>query len=193
MSLLDPQHLISAFGLLGLMAIVFAESGLLIGFFLPGDSLLFAAGLLAPAPLWVLCLAAAVAAVAGDQVGYAFGRRVGPAALRRRAGHYERARQFFDRYGASSIVLARFVPVVRTFTPILAGAVHMHYRTFLRNNVVGAVLWAGGVTALGHFLGRVPFVRGHIELILVAIVAVSVVPVGVRLVRGRAGSGKSSQ
>jgi membrane-associated protein len=198
MAFLAPEHLISTFGLLGILAIVFAESGLLIGFFLPGDSLLFTAGLLVAdgtylhLPLWLLCLLGALAAVAGDQAGYAFGRRFGPALFNRpdsrlfKQENLARARGFFDRYGARSIVLARFVPVVRTFTPIVAGAVRMNYRTFVGYNVAGAALWVGGVTTLGYFLGRVAFVRDHIELILIGIVVVSLVPIGVELLRARA-------
>jgi membrane-associated protein len=197
MRFLDPQHLISAFGVLGILAIVFAESGLLIGFFLPGDSLLFTAGLLVAGgnylhlPLWLLCLLGAAAAVAGDQVGYGFGRGFGPSLFRRpdsrlfKQENLSRARDFFDRYGARSIVLARFVPIVRTFTPIVAGAARMHYRTFVLYNVAGGALWVGGVTTLGYFLGQVPFVRDHIELILIGIVALSVVPIAVELLRGR--------
>jgi membrane-associated protein len=197
MSFLDPQHLISTFGLIGILVIVFAESGLLIGFFLPGDSLLFTAGLLVAGgtllhlPLWLLCLLAAVAAIAGDQVGYAFGRRFGPSLFRRpdsrlfKQQNLTRAQEFFAKYGARSIVLARFVPIVRTFTPIVAGSVHMHYRTFVGYNVLGGVLWTGGVTTLGYFLGQVAFVRDHIELILIGIVVLSVVPIGVELLRAR--------
>jgi membrane-associated protein len=196
-SFLDPQHLISTFGLIGILAIVFAESGLLIGFFLPGDSLLFTTGLLVAdgtylhQPLWLICLLVSVAAVLGDQFGYLFGRRFGPALFRRpdsklfKQENLTRARAFFDRYGARSIVLARFVPIVRTFTPIVAGASHMHYRTFLIYNVLGGTLWACGVTTLGYFLGQVAFVRSNIELILIGIVVVSVVPVAVELLRAR--------
>src|SRR4051812_173198 len=194
---LDPQWLITTFGLLGILAIVFAESGLLIGFFLPGDSLLFTTGLLVAGghylhtPLWLVCLLVSVAAVAGDQVGYLFGRRVGPALFRRpdsrlfKQENLARARDFFARYGARSIVLARFVPVVRTFTPIVAGAGGMHYRTFLIYNMIGGTLWGCGVTILGYFLGQVGFVRSNIELILIAIVVLSVIPIGVELLRGR--------
>ncbi|XVV15339.1 VTT domain-containing protein [Actinoplanes sp. CA-131856] len=194
---LDPEHLISTFGLLGILALVFAESGLLIGFFLPGDSLLFTAGLLVAGgtylkqPLWLLCLLVSVAAVAGDQFGYVFGRRFGPSLFRRpdsrlfKRENLTRAGAFFGKYGARSIVLARFVPIVRTFTPIVAGAGHMRYRTFLLFNVIGGTLWGCGVTVLGYFLGQVAFVKSNIELILVAIVAVSVIPVGAGLLRGR--------
>ncbi|XVU28152.1 DedA family protein [Actinoplanes sp. CA-054009] len=194
---LGPEQLISTFGLLGILAVVFAESGLLIGFFLPGDSLLFTAGLLVAdgtylkQPLWLLCLLVSVAAVAGDQFGYVFGRRFGPSLFRRadsrlfKRENLTRAGAFFAKYGARSIVLARFVPIVRTFTPIVAGAGRMHYRTFLLFNVIGGTLWGCGVTILGYFLGQVAFVKSNIELILIAIVAVSVIPVGVELLRGR--------
>lgn len=196
-SFLDPQWLISTFGLIGILAIVFAESGLLVGFFLPGDSLLFTTGLLVAdgtylhQPLWLMCLLVSVAAVLGDQFGYLFGRRFGPALFRRpdsrlfRQENLTRAKGFFDRYGARSIVLARFVPIVRTFTPIVAGASRMHYRTFLSYNVAGGALWACGVTTLGYFLGRVAFVRANIEIILIGIVVVSLLPVAVELMRAR--------
>ncbi|WP_433289285.1 DedA family protein [Micromonospora sp. CA-244673] len=196
-SFLDPEWLISTFGLIGILAIVFAESGLLIGFFLPGDSLLFTAGLLVAdgtylhQPLWLMCLLVSIAAVAGDQFGYLFGRRLGPTLFRRpdsrlfKQENLTRAQDFFGKYGARSIVLARFVPIVRTFTPIVAGASHMHYRTFLVYNVLGGTLWGCGVTILGYFLGQVAFVKNNIEFILIGIVVVSVIPIGVELLRGR--------
>jgi membrane-associated protein len=192
MSFLDPQWLISTFGLIGILAVVFAESGLLIGFFLPGDSLLFTTGLLVAdgkylsQPLWLMCLLVSAAAVAGDQFGYLFGRRFGPGLFRRpdsrlfKQENLTRAREFFAKYGARSIVLARFVPVVRTFTPIVAGASHMHYRTFLLYNLIGGTLWGCGVTFLGYFLGQVAF-----ELILIGIVVLSVIPIGIELLRSR--------
>ncbi|GAA3302673.1 VTT domain-containing protein [Dactylosporangium vinaceum] len=198
MQFLDPEWLISTFGMIGILAIVFAESGLLIGFFLPGDSLLFTTGLLVAGgrylhlPLWLVILLIVVAAVAGDQVGYAFGRRVGPTLFRRpnsrlfRQENLARATEFFARYGPRSIVLARFVPIVRTFTPIVAGASRMHYRTFSLYNVIGGSLWGTGVTVLGYFLGQVTFVKSNIELILIGIVVLSVVPIAVELLRGRA-------
>ncbi|SCE79141.1 DedA family protein [Micromonospora chokoriensis] len=194
---LDPEVLISSFGLLGILVIVFAESGLLIGFFLPGDSLLFTAGLLTADgkyityPLWLVCLLITLAAIAGDQVGYAFGRKVGPALFRRpnsrlfKQENVIKAHEFFEKYGARSIVLARFVPIVRTFTPIVAGVSRMNYRTFVTYNIIGGVLWGTGVTVLGYFLGQLPFVKANIELILIAIVAISVVPIAVELLRAR--------
>ncbi|MEV4623146.1 VTT domain-containing protein [Asanoa sp. NPDC049573] len=183
--------------MLGILVAVFAESGLLIGFFLPGDSLLFTVGLLIAdgrylhLPLWLACVLIAAAAVAGDQVGYLFGRRVGPRLFSRpdsklfKQQNLERAAEFFQRHGARSIVLARFVPVVRTFTPIVAGASRMPYRTFVLFNVLGGVLWGCGVTILGYFLGQIAFVHSHIELILIGVVALSLVPIGVEVLRAR--------
>jgi membrane-associated protein len=194
---LDPQWLISTFGLIGILVLVFAESGLLIGFFLPGDSLLFTSGLLIAngqylhQPLWLMCLLISVAAALGDQFGYLFGRRFGPALFRRpnsrlfKQENLQRAAAFFDKYGARSIVLARFVPIVRTFTPIVAGASGMHYRRFVVYNVIGGVLWSCGVTILGYFLGQVAFVKSNIELILVGIVVISVIPIAIEFLRGR--------
>jgi membrane-associated protein len=194
---LDPQWLISTFGLAGILVLVFAESGLLIGFFLPGDSLLFTTGLLIAGgrylhqPLWLMCLLISIAAVLGDQLGYLFGRRFGPALFRRpnsrlfRQENLQRAAAFFDKYGTRSIVLARFVPIVRTFTPIVAGASGMHYRRFVVYNVIGGVLWSCGVTVLGYFLGQIAFVKNNIEFILIGIVAVSVIPIAIELLRSR--------
>ncbi|BFU47794.1 DedA family protein [Krasilnikovia sp. MM14-A1004] len=194
---LDPQHLITTFGVLGILITVFAESGLLIGFFLPGDSLLFTTGLLIAAdtylhlPLWLACLLISIAAIVGDQVGYLIGRRFGGTLFRRPKSrlftpqHLARSREFFRHHGARSIVLARFVPIVRTFTPIVAGASDMPYRSFVLYNVVGGVAWSCGVTLLGALLGRVAFVRSHIELILAGIVAVSLAPIAVEALRAR--------
>ena len=196
-SFLDPQSLITTVGLIGILAVVFAESGLLIGFFLPGDSLLFTTGLLVAGgvllhqPLWLVCLLVSVAAIAGDQFGYLFGRRLGTKLFQRpnsrvfKQENLTRAGDFFARYGPRSIVLARFVPIVRTFTPIVAGAGRMDYRSFLVFNIIGGALWSCGVTTLGYFLGQVTFVRSNIELILVGIVAVSLIPVAIELFRAR--------
>lgn len=200
--LLDPNQLASSLGMLGVLAAVFAESGLLVGFFLPGDSLLFTTGLLISqavltTPLWLAVVLIVAAAVAGDQVGFAIGRRAGPAVLRRPRGrflrpeHVARATAFFDRHGPRTVVLARFVPVARTLTPTLAGASGMRYRTFATYNLVGALLWGAGVTLLGHALGQVPVVRAHIELILLTVVAVSVVPAAVSVLRARRSAARS--
>jgi membrane-associated protein len=202
MNFLDPERLIEIAGALGLFAIVFAESGLFFGFFLPGDSLLFTAGLLSSQdrlgmpPLPVLLVGCFIAAVAGDQVGYAFGRRVGPALFRRpdsrlfRAEHAERAREFFSEHGSKTIVLARFVPVVRTFAPIVAGVGRMHYRTFVGFNVLGGLLWAVGVTSLGYILGEsVPDIDRYLLPIVGLIIVVSFLPVAFEIRRSRQRSG----
>lgn len=202
-SWLDPDQLIGTFGLLGVLVVVFAESGLLIGFFLPGDSLLFTAGLLVTAgsldqPLWLVCTLVAVAAIVGDQVGYLFGRKVGPSLFRRpdskifKQENVEKAHEFFEKYGPKSLVLARFVPVIRTFTPIIAGVSRMNYRSFITFNIIGGTLWGAGVTLLGAALGKIDFVNAHIELILVAIVLVSVVPIAIEYLRARSKSKKAA-
>jgi membrane-associated protein len=190
---LDPENLIETVGLIGIFAIVFAESGLLIGFFLPGDSLLFTAGFLASAPSSVdealhlplgwLLIGCVVAAIAGDQVGYLFGRRVGPALFNRpdsrlfKQENVEKAHEFFEKYGAKTIVLARFVPIVRTFAPVVAGVSRMNYRTFVTFNVVGGFLWAIGVTLLGYFLGQVDVIEENLELAILTVVAISLLPI----------------
>jgi membrane-associated protein len=198
-SWLDPDHLIQTFGLIGVLVIVFAESGLLIGFFLPGDSLLFTAGLLVattsvlPA-LHVVVPLIVLAAVAGDQVGYLIGAKAGPRVFHRpdsrffKQEYVDKAYSYFERYGGRTIVLARFVPSVRTFAPVVAGVSGMRYRTFVTYNVVGGVLWGVGVTTLGYYLGQVDFVAEHIELILIGIVGLSVVPIAVELLRARSRS-----
>ena len=195
-------------------AIIFAESGLFFGFFLPGDSLLFLSGFLtssgaadyvmpgqpgaALAPvvdgmphLLVLLPMFFVAAVLGDQVGYQFGKRVGPALFTRedsrlfKQSHVAKAHAFLEKYGPKTVLIARFVPIVRTFAPIVAGVGGMRYRTFLIYNVVGGFLWAVGLTTLGHFLGNVSFVRDHIEIAILVIVFLSVLPVLIELYRVR--------
>ncbi|MFJ6696309.1 DedA family protein [Streptomyces sp. NPDC091272] len=199
---LDPDYLLNTFGLWGLLAIVFAESGLLIGFFLPGDSLLFTAGLLVTTnkldtPLWLLCLLIVLAAVIGDQVGYLFGRKVGPALFRRpdskifKQENVQKAHEFFEKHGPKALILARFVPIVRTFTPIIVGVSKMNYRTFITYNVIGGLLWGAGVTLLGAALGNVEFVHKNIELILVGIVLISVVPIVIEVLRARSQSKKA--
>lgn len=185
---LDPEKLINRWGLLGIALIVFAESGLLIGFFLPGDSLLFTAGLLSargtlPNIVWV-ALVCFVAAFVGDQVGYQIGSRVGPALFDKPKSrlfnpqHVVKAQAYFDRHGPKTILLARFVPIVRTFAPIVAGVAHMKYRTFVLYNVVGAVVWGIGVTGLGWALGkRFPSLVNRLDLLAPLIIAVSLLPV----------------
>lgn len=201
---IQPNYLLDHFGLIGLLLVVFAECALLVGFFLPGDSLLFTAGLVATgdavlagspvasiAPLWVLLVTVPLAAIAGDQVGYLIGRKAGPAVFDRddsrlfKRRYATEAHEFFEKHGGKAIVLARFVPVVRTFTPVVAGVATMSYGTFLRFNVLGGILWGVGVTTLGYFLGQIDFVAKNIEYILVLIVIVSVLPIVAQVLRSR--------
>ncbi len=201
---LDPEKLLRSGGYLLLFGIIFAESGLLIGFFLPGDSLLFIAGMAAAGTLqqaagtdaihfniWIVVTGVFIAAVAGDQVGYAFGNKAGPALFKRpdsrffKQEHVESAEEFFEHHGPKAIVLARFVPIVRTFTPIVAGAGNMQYRTFVRFNILGGFLWGVGVTMIGYFMGNISFVRENLEVALVLIVAVSVIPMAIEIIKSR--------
>jgi membrane-associated protein len=198
-SWLDPQTLLHDLGdwaLWGTLLIVFAECGLLIGFFLPGDSLLFTVGMLIAQdfiqqPLWLACALLTVVAFAGNAVGYEIGRASGPAIFRRpdsrifKQKYVDKTVEFFDKHGAGAIVLARFVPIVRTFITVTAGVGRMDRRRYLTFSAIGAVLWATGVTVLGHALGRVGFVRDHIEVLLLAVVAVSVIPIGIEMLRHR--------
>jgi membrane-associated protein len=195
-SWLDPDYLLDSFGIWGLLVIVFAESGLLIGFFLPGDSLLFTAGMLIATdvldfPLWAAIVLICVSAILGDQAGYMFGKKVGPSLFKRpdsrlfKQENVTKAHEFFEKHGPKSLVLARFVPIVRTFTPIIAGVSRMRYRSFLIFNVVGGVAWGAGVTLLGALLGQIAAVRENIEAMLVGIVLLSVTPIAVEYLRAR--------
>jgi membrane-associated protein len=199
---LSPERLLEALGsfaTIGLIAIIFAESGLLIGFFLPGDSLLFIAGLIAAGgsdlqislSLPVILVGCALAAIIGDQVGYAFGKKVGPALFKRpdsrifKQQYVAQADAFFDRHGAKAIVLARFVPIVRTFTPILAGVGKMEYRRFVTYNIAGGLLWTQGIILLGYWFGNVAFIKDNLEIVLIAIVVLSIIPAVLEFVRHR--------
>src|SRR5438876_8008245 len=189
---LKPEKLLDRGGLALLSLIVFAESGLLVGFFLPGDSLLFVAGFLSsdaghhklPAlPFVVVCVVAA--AIVGDQVGYLFGRKVGPALFTRpdsrlfKQQNVMKAQAFIDKYGAKTIVLARFVPIVRTFAPIVAGVGHMRYHRFLFFNVVGGIAWVLAMVLTGYFLGRsIPNVDQHVHQIIFIVIFLSFIPIG---------------
>ena len=182
---LSTTHLLETFGLVGLFVIVFVESGLLVGFFLPGDSLLFTAGLLAATgtlSLSTVIPVCVVAAVAGDQVGYLVGRRAGPVILRKerrflRRDHIAKAELFFASRGGRAVLLARFVPIVRTITPVAAGVSNMPYATFVTWNVVGGVLWGAGVPVAGYVLGEtVPGIDKYLLPIIGVIVLVSVIP-----------------
>jgi membrane-associated protein len=166
--------------------IVFAESGILIGFFLPGDSLLLALGVLASKDILslpLLLIIGSIAAITGDQVGYAFGRRVGPALFDQEDSRFfkkknlKKAHDFYEKYGTKTIVIARFVPFARTFAPILAGIAKMHYPTFLRYNIIGGIGWVFSVTLLGYFLGElIPDIEQYIFYIIGFIILLSVFP-----------------
>jgi membrane-associated protein len=203
---LQPDTIISWLGpwaLVGLAAIVFAECGLLLGFFLPGDSLLFTAGLFVAngaigAPLWAVCLLLVVAAFVGNVCGYYIGRAAGPAIFDKprsrlfNPAHVLKTQEFFDKYGNRAIVLGRFVPIVRTFITVMAGIGRMGPRRYLTYSLIGGVLWAAGVTLLGYWLGQFAFVRANIELILILIVAISVLPIVIELVRARRTGGATT-
>jgi membrane-associated protein len=207
----DPQKFVQTLGFWFLLLVIFAESGILIGFFLPGDSLLFAAGLvtagiglengdtwtLANGNIAVLAISCAIAAILGDQFGYAFGNKVGPSLFKRpesklfKPAYVDQAEAFFEKHGSKSIVLARFVPIVRTFAPIVAGVSKMHYRTFVKFNIVGGVLWAGGLTVAGYLLGKqFPAIGKNIEYAIVLIVLISLIPVAIEFIRHRRGRNK---
>ncbi len=168
------------------MAVIFAETGLLVGFFLPGDSLLFTVGVMAAAgaihlPFALIAGGLFLAAVLGDQVGYLVGRRIGPRVFARTnsrffaASHALRAQAFFAKHGPKAVILARFVPVVRTFTPVVAGVATMSRRRFTAYNAVGGLVWTVGFLAVGYFLGGVPIIAAHIELFAIAMVALSLI------------------
>ncbi|MEU2978555.1 DedA family protein [Streptomyces hirsutus] len=193
---LSPDYLIETFSLPGILLIVFAESGFFA--FLPGDSLLFTAGLFVAEgsyisqPLWLVCTLIVIAAVLGDQVGYMIGKFFGPRLFSRpnsklfKQENLEKAHEFMEKYGPKAIVLARFVPIVRTFAPITAGAGRMKYRTFLTYNLIGGVAWGSGVTLAGYWLGQIGFIKDNVETILILIVFLSVVPIIVEFLRERA-------
>ncbi len=192
---IDLIALIKTFGYLGIFAIVFAESGLFFGFFFPGDSLLFTAGLLASQGLLnilVLVPLMMAGAILGDSVGYWFGAKVGPKIFTREDSfffhkrHVERTHNFYLKYGARAIVLARFIPIVRTLTPILAGVGTMPYGTFLKFNIMGGVLWGAGVTFLGYFLGTtIPGIERYLLPIVVGIIVVSFLPIALEFLKIR--------
>jgi membrane-associated protein len=201
LALLNPEDLLASGGILLLGAIVFAESGLLIGFFLPGDSLLFIAGFFSSSAaaevsdvklsLPLVILVSTAMAIIGDQVGYIIGNKAGPAMFNRPKSrlfdpaHVIKAQSFFDKYGARTIILARFIPIVRTFAPVVAGVGNMHYRTFVRYNIIGGILWGTGLPLLGYFLGQFEIVKNNIEIAVLAVVFISVLPVVIELINHR--------
>lgn len=183
----DLTDLIKLVGYPGLFTAVFLESGVFFGFFLPGASMLFTAGLLASQGffnVWVLIPLLTVAAILGDNTGYWFGNKVGTKLFLRpnsrffRHDHLVRAKDFYEKHGAIAIMLARFVPIVRTFTPIVAGIVSMRYRTFVFYNIAGALAWAAGVTFLGYYLGeRFPIIEKYLTFVIIGIITVTILPI----------------
>jgi membrane-associated protein len=194
---LDPETLISGFGafaLLGVCFVVFAETGLLVGFLLPGDTLLVITGLLTftgviEIDIWWVALAIGLAAFLGGEVGYLIGHKAGPKVFERKetglfsVENVQRTNAFFERFGGIAVILARFVPVVRTFAPVAAGVGHMNYRKYSLYNLIGALIWGAGLTTAGYLLGYIPpladFVTNYIDIILLAAVVISVVPTAI--------------
>jgi membrane-associated protein len=198
--LLNTDHILSTYGLIGLMLIIFAECGLLVGFFLPGDTLLFSAGLLISTHkislnIWVAVILVPLAAVIGNLVGYWLGRKAGPVIFDRpksrmfKPEYVERSTAFFDKYGPRAIVLARFVPIVRTVATVMAGVSRMRFTVYAIYSVIGGILWAGGMILLGYWLGHIEFVRLHVEPlidpILIIVVLISLVPAALHWLRSR--------
>lgn len=186
--LTDVRALVQWGGYVGLTLIIFVETGLLVGFFLPGDSLLVTAGLFASQPefglnVYLLGAILSVAAVVGDQVGYLIGRQVGPRIFTREDSllfhkkHLIRAQEFYERHGGKTIVIARFVPIIRTFAPVVAGVGAMKYRNFILYNVLGGLLWIWSMLFIGYFLGRlVPGIDKHIEIVILVVIFLSILP-----------------
>lgn len=184
--ILDPQKIISLFGVIGVIAIVFAESGLFFGFFLPGDSLLFTAGLLSSQgilPFWFLIFGVFIAAVLGDNVGYWFGKKIGIKFFTKEDSFFfkkkylSEAQHFYEKHGKKTIILSRFIPIIRTFAPIVAGIGNMTYRTFFIYNIVGGFIWSVGLTILGYILGAtVPGIDKYLLPIIILIVFISFLP-----------------
>ncbi len=196
---LNPETMLTSLGDIAfwvVLAIIFAECGLLIGFFLPGDSLLFVTGLFIATGaisinIWLACLLLIIAAIAGNVTGYWIGHKAGPSLFNKpesklfKQEYVEKTHQFFNRYGARAIILARFVPIVRTFITAVAGVGQMDFRPYLTFSAIGGVLWAAGVTLLGYFLGNFEFVKKNIEFILILVVFVSIVPIIFEWIRHR--------
>jgi membrane-associated protein len=197
---IDPSHLLSNYGLIGLTLIIFAECGVLLGFFLPGDTLLFSAGLLIATgtittPLWAFLVFAPIAAITGNLVGYWIGRKAGPKVFDRpnsrlfRPEYVVRSAAFFDRYGSWTVILARFVPIVRTITTVMAGVSRMRFSLYALYSIIGGVVWTVGLILTGYWLGHIGFVRDTIEPlidpILIGIVVLSLLPVTIHYLHAR--------
>lgn len=194
---LNPEYLLATFGQLFFAVaclIIFAETGLLFGFFLPGDSLLFALGLFIASgqidvPLWLAVLLLAVSAFAGDQTGYWIGRKLGPAVFNKPKSklfhpkNVEAAHNFFERYGSRAVILAHFVPIMRTFIPVSAGIAKLSWRKYTAYNLIGIAGWAVGITLAGAALGSNTWVKANLEFVLIAFVLVSFIPIALEVLR----------
>jgi membrane-associated protein len=203
---LDAENILTSFGPAAIwvaVAIVFIECGALFPI-LPGDSLLFVAGILVAQDVPTMpgivttCLLLTIAAIAGNATGYAIGAKIGPALFKRpdsrffKAEYLDKTHNFFEKYGAPAIILARFVPIVRTFITAMAGAGRMGFARFITLSAIGGVLWATGITLLGYWLGNVPFIRNNVEALAIAIVFVSVVPIVIEAIRHRGDGGPAA-
>lgn len=203
---LDPEHIVTSLGpfaMIGVSLIIFAECGLLIGFFLPGDSLLFVTGLMIASgaintPIWAACLILTVCAFVGNVTGYWIGRKAGPALFNKpdsklfKKEHVDKTHEFFERYGARAIILARFVPIVRTFITAVAGVGQMDQKKFFSYSAIGAVAWICSMTLMGYFLGNIPWIKNNIEAMAILIVIVSVIPIVIEYIKGRRGKARQA-
>jgi membrane-associated protein len=193
--LYDVEAIIRWGGLAMICAIVFAETGLMVGFFLPGDSLLVTAGVFAAAghlDVYSMLILVTLCAVVGDQLGYFIGQKTGPALFTRedsllfKRSHVLRAQAFYEKYGAKTIVIARFVPVVRTFAPVVAGVGQMNYRRFVRYNVFGGILWVASMILTGYLIGTaVPDINEHIHVVIAVVIFLSILPAIIEVMRSR--------
>lgn len=194
----DVEYLVRTGGLLALIAIIFSETGLLVGFFLPGDSLLVTTGIfvaqgILDVNIWLVLVTLSIAAVVGDATGYAIGKKAGqtlysrPDSLFFKRAHLMKAKAFYDKYGGKTIILARFVPIIRTFAPTVAGAAEMSYRKFATYNIVGGISWVFSMTLLGYFLGKAfPEITKRIETVIIIVVIISILPAVIEYLRERA-------
>ena len=197
--ILHPEDILASLGPLALIVaclIVVAETGLLLGFFLPGDSLLFTVGLMIgggviDSPIWLACLSIALSAILGDQIGYFIGKSAGPAIFKRpdsklfSSKNAERAEAFFVKYGSKAVIFAHFVPIMRTFIPVAAGVGKMKYSYYTRNNIIGAFTWGISVPLIGYFLGNIAFIREHVIVVTLAMIGLSFIPVILELIKAR--------
>jgi len=188
-TLVNPESIILYGGLTLLTFVIFAETGLFVGFFLPGDSLLFTAGILTAfgklhSDIIIVLVSVTIAAITGSLVGYAFGKRVGPPLFKRKESllfkpsHLVIAQEFFCKYGGRAIVFSRFLPIVRTFVPIICGVIKFNYKQFFLFNLIGAMLWVNSIISIGYFLGRtMPLVKNYLHYIIIFLIVVTAIPV----------------